>query len=218
MQYNVQMTRTAAVIIQLSHDFTRSSHTTDTASEMTTASAQWKMSTSSASLITKNIKTKQATFAQEVTLTFTGKDASDLYCQLDSVCITNLTQHWQTVLYWPDTTLIMQNGTSVTEHSDKGTFGLSQNNPNPFCGTTDVNLTVTEPGAVTLEITDINGRTVETWCTASLQYGAASLQNGAASLQYDAASLNPPPTNSASKLPIPVFTSLLPAKTDRYPR
>ena len=48
---------------------------------------------------------------------------------------------------------------------------LSQNTPNPFNSTTDVYLTTTEAGTVTVEIADINGRMVETWCTASLQYG-----------------------------------------------
>ena len=37
---------------------------------------------------------------------------------------------------------------------------LSQNTPNPFNGTTDVYLTVTEAGTVSVEIADINGRTV----------------------------------------------------------
>ena len=37
---------------------------------------------------------------------------------------------------------------------------LSQNTPNPFNGTTDVYLTVAEAGTVSVEIADINGRTV----------------------------------------------------------
>ncbi|MBP5400880.1 MAG: glycosyl hydrolase 53 family protein [Bacteroidales bacterium] len=37
---------------------------------------------------------------------------------------------------------------------------LSQNTPNPFNGTTDVYLTTTEAGTVTMEIADINGRMV----------------------------------------------------------
>ncbi len=48
---------------------------------------------------------------------------------------------------------------------------LSQNTPNPFNGTTDVYLTANEAGTVSVEIADINGRTVETWCTSSLQGG-----------------------------------------------
>ena len=112
-----------------------------------------------------------ATFAQTVTLTFTGRNATNHYMQLDRVVITNQTKGWSETIYWPDTTLIMQNVTSIGESVANGGFALSQNNPNPFTGTTDVNLTVADAGAVTLEIVDGNGRVVETWCTASLQMG-----------------------------------------------
>ena len=109
-------------------------------------------------------------FAQTVTLTFTGQDAANQYVQLDRVSITNQTKDWQETLVWPDTVLTMQNGTGIGESVANGVFGLSQNNPNPFSGTTNVNLTVAFAGAVTLEITDGNGKIVET-CTASLQPG-----------------------------------------------
>ena len=48
---------------------------------------------------------------------------------------------------------------------------LSQNTPNPFNGTTDVYLTVAEAGTVSVEIADMNGRTVETLLATSLQKG-----------------------------------------------
>ncbi len=98
--------------------------------------------------------------AQTVTLTFTGKDANNNWVQLNRVSITNLTKGWQETIYWPDTTLTMQNGTGIDESVANGGFGLSQNNPNPFTGTTDVNLTVADAGAVTLKIVDGNGRIV----------------------------------------------------------
>ena len=101
-------------------------------------------------------------FAQTVTLTFTGRDAVDHYVQLNRMSITNLTKSWQETIYWPDTTLTMQNGTGIDESVANGGFVLSQNNPNPFSGTTDVNLTVADAGAVTLEIADGNGKTVGT--------------------------------------------------------
>ena len=100
--------------------------------------------------------------AQTVTLTFTGKDANNNWVQLNRVAITNLTKGWQETIYWPDTTLTMQNGTGIDESVANGGFGLSQNNPNPFTGTTDVNLTVADAGAVTLEIVDGNGKIVGT--------------------------------------------------------
>ena len=65
----------------------------------------------------------------------------------------------------------MQNGTGIDESVANGGFRLSQNNPNPFSGTTDVNLTVADAGAVTLEIVDGNGKIVETRHGTSLQPG-----------------------------------------------
>ena len=109
--------------------------------------------------------------AQTVTLTFTGKDANNQYVQLNRVAITNLTKGWQETIYWPDTTLTMQNGTGIDESVANGGFALSQNNPNPFTVTTDVNLTVTDAGAVALEIVDGNGKIVETRHGTSLQPG-----------------------------------------------
>ena len=113
-------------------------------------------------------------FAQSVTLTFTAKDAANQHVQLNRVAITNLTKGWQETIYWPDTTLTMQNGTGIAnvETCHGASLQLSQNNPNPFTGTTEVNLMVTNEGTVALDIADINGRIVETWCTASLQPGS----------------------------------------------
>ena len=110
-------------------------------------------------------------FSQSVTLTFTGRDANNHRVQLNRVVITNLTKGWQETIYWPDTTLTMQNGTGIDDYANNGGIGLMQNNPNPFNGTTDINLTVADAGSVTLEIMDVNGRIVETQNFASLQAG-----------------------------------------------
>ncbi|MBQ7735074.1 MAG: T9SS type A sorting domain-containing protein [Bacteroidales bacterium] len=99
--------------------------------------------------------------AQSVTLTFTGRDANNNRVQLDRVSITNLTKGWQETIYWPDTTLTMQNGgTGIDDYANNGGFVLSQNNPNPFNGTTDVLLAVADAGTMTLDIADVNGRIV----------------------------------------------------------
>lgn len=109
--------------------------------------------------------------AQNVTLTFTGCDADRSYVRLDRVVVTNHTRGWQETLYWPDTTLTLRCTTGIEDYDENGGFALSQNNPNPFSTATDVMLTVAEPGAVTLNVTDINGRVVETMCTSSLPAG-----------------------------------------------
>ncbi len=102
-------------------------------------------------------------FAQSVTLTFTAKDAANHYVQLNWVDITNLTKGWHETIIWPDTTLTMQNGTGISDivgANDYSPLRLSQNNPNPFTGTTEVKLMVETEGTVALDIADINGRIV----------------------------------------------------------
>ena len=105
-----------------------------------------------------------AAFAQSVTLTFTAKDAANQHVQLNRVSITNLTKGWQETIYWPDNTLTMQNGTGINDVETHGrtSLQLSQNNPNPFTGTTEVSLTVAEEGEVMLDIADVNGKIVGT--------------------------------------------------------
>ncbi|MBR4787774.1 MAG: T9SS type A sorting domain-containing protein [Bacteroidales bacterium] len=123
-------------------------------------------------------------WAQTITLTFTGREDCDYcdgeeggggsysrYVQLDHVVITNHTQNWTETIYWPDTVLTFSNVTGIDEHTNKGGFGLSQNNPNPFNGTTDMFLSVENEGSVIMEITDLNGRISETQYFASLPAG-----------------------------------------------
>ena len=105
--------------------------------------------------------------AQNVTLTFTGQDAADQYVQLDMVIVTNVTRGWQELLFWDDTVLVMENQIGIHEMGANGAnnyspLRLGQNNPNPFVGTTDVNLMVADAGTVTLEIADGNGKIVGT--------------------------------------------------------
>ena len=111
--------------------------------------------------------------AQPVTLTFTGRDAASQYIQLDMVSVTNVTRGWQEYLFWNDTVLVMDNQIGIHEVETRhGTsLQLSQNNPNPFVGTTDVHLAVADAGTVTLEIADVNGKIVETRHGTFLQLG-----------------------------------------------
>ena len=101
--------------------------------------------------------------AQTVTLTFTGRDADNRYVKLDRVVVTNYTRGWQKTIVWPDTVLTLRNAAGTVLMAEKEGFALSQNNPNPFNASTDVMLKVSEPGEVTLTVTDINGRVVETY-------------------------------------------------------
>ena len=118
------------------------------------------------------------TFAQTVNLTFTGRDANNQYVPLNSVRITNYSHSWQETIYWPDTVLTMQVETGIgdVETHGRASLKLSQNNPNPFEGTTYAYLTMTEVGEVTVEISDITGRIVEMQNIASLQPGTYQLR------------------------------------------
>ena len=112
-----------------------------------------------------------STLAQTITLTFTGRDANNNYVRLNRVDITNQTRNWSETILWPDTTLTMQDATGIDDYVNNSGFSLSQNNPNPFNGTTEVFLAVADAGAVTVEIADIYGRLVETHNIASLPIG-----------------------------------------------
>ena len=101
--------------------------------------------------------------AQSLSITFTGHDIYNDYIQLTRVEVYNNHKGWQETLTWPDTVLWL----SATGIDDFGTchvasIKLSQNSPNPFEGTTFVNLQVSEPGTVTIAVTDIAGRVVGT--------------------------------------------------------
>lgn len=110
-------------------------------------------------------------WAQTITLTFMGIDADSNRVQLDSVAVIDVSRGLSEILRGPDSVLTMQISTGIADQSKENVFFLMQNNPNPFNGTTDVNLAVADAGVVTLEITDVNGRIVETQNFASLQTG-----------------------------------------------
>jgi len=113
-------------------------------------------------------------FAQEVTLTFSARDiTTNNYLPLTRVAITNVSQGWTDTLAYPDTTVVLYNNVGIQDVSDNVLFGLQQNNPNPFNGITNVNLTITEPGKVTMEVADMNGRQI-----AAKPMNASDLQPG----------------------------------------
>ena len=114
--------------------------------------------------------------AQNLTLSFTGRVANTgAYVQLSRVEITNQTRGWTDVMIYPDTVATLTDGTGIDDNS--GTiFGLSQNTPNPFSGTTYVSLSLPEGGAVTLETCDVNGRAAVSRNFASMQPGTHVLR------------------------------------------
>ncbi len=93
------------------------------------------------------------------TLTFTGRDVNDMPVQLESVVVTNHTQHWQEVLHYPDTVLYL--GTSDIQSNELADhISLYQNHPNPFDGTTEFYLQLNDKEHVVLEIFDLAGKSI----------------------------------------------------------
>lgn len=111
-------------------------------------------------LFTLTIILPIAIVAQSVTLKFTGVYSSNQYVQLNRVVIKNLTKGWQETIYWPDTTLVLQNGTGIEEMHEVNGFYLTQNVPNPFEGTTEATLVNEIGGGTTLSIYDLNGHLI----------------------------------------------------------
>ena len=111
-----------------------------------------------------------AGFAQSVTLTFTGRDGGNKHIEFSYVSVTNVTKGWQEYLFWPDTVLTIQNETGIPDVDAINTLSM-QMSPNPFNGTTDVTMSVSEEGVVNVEIADVNGKIVETFHETSLQPG-----------------------------------------------
>ena len=110
--------------------------------------------------------------AQREVITFVGENVNtSQYVQLTKVVITNQTAHWSDSITYPDTTIVLNVGTGITETVEESVFGLAPNRPNPFEGHTDVDLQVTEAGALTIDLFDMLGRCVNSMSLPSLQPG-----------------------------------------------
>ena len=100
-------------------------------------------------------------FGQKPTLelTFTAIDSA-AYVQLDSIKVMNRTQGGDTVLYWPDTVLVLDY-LGIPE-VNKWLEGLQvfQNFPNPVMDQTIITLFVPDKDKVGIMISDMLGREV----------------------------------------------------------
>ena len=91
-------------------------------------------------------------------LTFTAVDSAS-YVQLDSIKVMNRTQGGDTVLYYPDTVLVLDYPVGITEVShDRTGLQVFQNYPNPVEDQTTITLYIPEKDKVDLTITDMIGR------------------------------------------------------------
>jgi uncharacterized protein (TIGR02145 family) len=79
--------------------------------------------------------------------------------ELDSIKVINRSQGSDTVLIWPDTVLIVEDHSAISEMSDLGEgLHVFQNHPNPVKDQTTIDLYLPDKGNVNLVITDILGR------------------------------------------------------------
>lgn len=100
-------------------------------------------------------------FGQKPTmeLTFTAAD-NGLYVPLDSILIENLTKEVDTILYAPDTVLVLGYITGIGDNDaiEKNRLTVSQNYPNPFKVKTAFDLYLPEKGNITITGRDILGK------------------------------------------------------------
>lgn len=92
-----------------------------------------------------------------IELNYSAIDNAD-YVQLDSVKVMNRSQGGDTVLYWPDTVLVLNYPLIIPEVSDDiGNLRVFQNYPNPVRDKTTISLYIPKREKVSLVVTDILG-------------------------------------------------------------
>jgi len=92
-------------------------------------------------------------------LTFTAQHNGH-HVSLDSILIMNLTQGGETWLYDNDTVLELDINTSLNEYnlSEKNSFTVSPNYPNPFVGQTSIDIRIVEEDNIVIRVFDLSGR------------------------------------------------------------
>ncbi len=121
-------------------------------------------------LKTNNMKTKSillilifgivlCSFSQNtIELTFTAENSGQ-YLPLDSILIENLTQGGDTILFTPDTLLVIDVVTGIGDNNlkDKNSFFTLNNYPNPFIDKTTVSFDLYETEDISIVVRNILG-------------------------------------------------------------
>ncbi len=93
-------------------------------------------------------------------LSFTA-NYNGLHVPLDSIYIENLTQGGDTMVYAPDTVLVLNYVTGVAANPSSNTgFRISQNRPNPFTKQTIISIFLTETDHLQVDVINILGQKV----------------------------------------------------------
>jgi uncharacterized protein (TIGR02145 family) len=96
---------------------------------------------------------------QHIALTFTAID-STAWVQLDSIKVMNRTRNVDTLLYWPDTTLILYYVSISESYGVNNEFGILKAYPNPVKNYANISLFIPVKDRVTLVVTDLLGRII----------------------------------------------------------
>ncbi len=93
-------------------------------------------------------------------LTFTAIDSAT-YTKLDSIKVHNRTLGGDTMLHWPDTTLVLDYQVGISESSQNSrTIQVFQNYPNPVTEHTNISLYIPQNDKVNIIIMDVLGRVI----------------------------------------------------------
>ena len=97
---------------------------------------------------------------QTIELTFTSANITE-WIQIDSIKVLNRKLGEDTCLYWPDTSLIMESHSGISE-IDPGTERLQvfQNYPNPMIDQTTLSIYIPEKDNICMIVTDVMGRVI----------------------------------------------------------
>ena len=98
-----------------------------------------------------------------ITLAFAGEDSqTQSSVDLNSVIIENLTLGCDTTIYGSNPSIVLLNSTGIDESPSgaSGTFSLIPNFPNPFNGSTSLNIKVVKQETLTLSLSDARGEKI----------------------------------------------------------
>ena len=100
----------------------------------------------------------QIAFSQTITLNFTGATNHREYVQLDSVRVENINRSWEETLLYPDTILMLIDETGIDEIANNASSCISY--PNPFNGTSRIELTLPQEEQLSLRVYNLVGQLV----------------------------------------------------------
>jgi uncharacterized protein (TIGR02145 family) len=97
--------------------------------------------------------------SQPIELNFTAVDSAQ-WVQLDSIKVMNRTQGSDTILHWPDTSLLLYYVDIHEANQEHAHFQLHQNYPNPVVDQTHIKVCIPDNDQVVFQVTDLLGRPV----------------------------------------------------------